>query len=194
MFKLINSGERRHLQLLSILEQRRYPAVADCSRPSRLRQGRPDYRSFWDSTVEREVAPSTQNAADCTKCGYGDFYFIKFLGNQSVMYESEISLAFISFSWLYKWNNYIPIQAVNKLAEIMARKDTSKDNRKKDKVSSADMKKKEKEYRKLQLELNQVRNKSNWQYYLISIALVVNLVCTHCKMDMHEYTAVSLVL
>jgi len=47
------------------------------------------------------------------------------------------------------------------LAEIMARKDTSKDNRKKDKVSSADMKKKEKEYRKLQLELNQVRNKSN---------------------------------
>ena len=50
----------------------------------------------------------------------------------------------------------ISLQAVNKLAEIMARKDMSKD-KKKEKVSSADMKKKDKEYRKLQQELTQVR-------------------------------------
>ena len=43
------------------------------------------------------------------------------------------------------------------MAEIMARKDMSKDNKKKDKVSSAELKKKDKEYRKLQLELTQVK-------------------------------------
>jgi len=38
---------------------------ADCSRPLWQRRERPDQWLFCDSTVEREVTPSTQNAADC---------------------------------------------------------------------------------------------------------------------------------
>jgi len=44
-------------------------------------------------------------------------------------------------------------QAVNKLAEIMNRKDFGKDNQKRNKVSSADLRKKEKECKKLHQEL-----------------------------------------
>lgn len=47
------------------------------------------------------------------------------------------------------------MQAVNKLAEIMNRKDMSNTGRK-NKVSSADLRKREKECRKLQQELTQV--------------------------------------
>jgi len=47
------------------------------------------------------------------------------------------------------------MQAVNKLAEIMNRKDMSTTGRK-NKVSSADLRKREKECRKLQQELTQV--------------------------------------
>lgn len=50
-------------------------------------------------------------------------------------------------------------QAVNKLAEIMNRKDMKLDRKKKD--SSTDLRKKEKENRKLQLELNQEKEKFN---------------------------------
>ncbi|KAK2895147.1 rho-associated protein kinase 1 isoform X1 [Channa argus] len=50
-------------------------------------------------------------------------------------------------------------QAVNKLAEIMNRKDMKLDKKRKD--SSADLRKKEKENRKLQLELNQEKDKFN---------------------------------
>lgn len=50
-------------------------------------------------------------------------------------------------------------QAVNKLAEIMNRKDMKLDRKKKD--SAADLRKKEKENRKLQLELNQEKEKFN---------------------------------
>lgn len=50
-------------------------------------------------------------------------------------------------------------QAVNKLAEIMNRKDMKLDQKKKG--STADLRKKEKENRKLQLELNQEKDKFN---------------------------------
>jgi hypothetical protein len=50
----------------------------------------------------------------------------------------------------------LKMQAVNKLAEIMNRKDMSNTSRK-NKVSSADLRKREKECRKLQQELTQVR-------------------------------------
>jgi predicted HNH restriction endonuclease len=47
-------------------------------------------------------------------------------------------------------------QAVNKLAEIMNRKDFNKDSSKGKKVNVSELKKKEKECRKLQQELTQV--------------------------------------
>lgn len=50
-------------------------------------------------------------------------------------------------------------KAVNKLAEIMNRKDMKLDQKKKG--STADLRKKEKENRKLQLELNQEKEKFN---------------------------------
>lgn len=58
--------------------------------------------------------------------------------------------------------NHLPIliyQAVNKLAEIMNRKDMKLDQKKKG--NTADLRKKEKENRKLQLELNQEKEKFN---------------------------------
>lgn len=51
-------------------------------------------------------------------------------------------------------------QAVNKLAEIMNRKDFGKDSQKRNKVSSADLRKKEKECKKLHQELALVRTTS----------------------------------
>ena len=48
------------------------------------------------------------------------------------------------------------IQAVNKLAEIMNRKDLVRDNSKKRKATSDDLRKKEKECRKLHQELGAV--------------------------------------
>ncbi|XP_046882742.1 rho-associated protein kinase 1 isoform X1 [Hypomesus transpacificus] len=53
----------------------------------------------------------------------------------------------------------LKIQAVNKLAEIMNRKDMKLDQKKKG--STADLRKKEKENRKLQLDLNQEKDKFN---------------------------------
>jgi Rho-associated protein kinase 2 len=54
-----------------------------------------------------------------------------------------------------KQEQLLKMQAVNKLAEIMNRKDMSNTGRK-NKVSSADLRKREKECRKLQQELTQV--------------------------------------
>lgn len=51
------------------------------------------------------------------------------------------------------------LQAVNKLAEIMNRKDMKLDQKKRG--STTDLRKKEKENRKLQLELNQEKEKFN---------------------------------
>uniref|UniRef100_A0A671XTM3 Rho-associated protein kinase 1 n=1 Tax=Sparus aurata TaxID=8175 RepID=A0A671XTM3_SPAAU len=64
--------------------------------------------------------------------------------------------------WWLILSNYLPTsihQAVNKLAEIMNRKDMKLDQKKKG--STADLRKKEKENRKLQLELNQEKEKFN---------------------------------
>jgi Rho-associated protein kinase 2 len=55
----------------------------------------------------------------------------------------------------FKQEQMLKMQAVNKLAEIMNRKDMSNTGRK-NKVSSADLRKREKECRKLQQELTQV--------------------------------------
>jgi Rho-associated protein kinase 2 len=52
-------------------------------------------------------------------------------------------------------------QAVNKLAEIMNRKDPSSRNQSSRKVNASEMRKKEKEYRKLEQELKQEREKFN---------------------------------
>lgn len=60
---------------------------------------------------------------------------------------------------LYNLLPTIIYQAVNKLAEIMNRKDMKLDQKKKG--STADLRKKEKENRKLQLELNQEKDKFN---------------------------------
>lgn len=56
-----------------------------------------------------------------------------------------------------KQDQLLKTQAVNKLAEIMNRKDLlNKEGRGKNKVSSGDLRRKEKECRKLQQELTQV--------------------------------------
>ncbi|XP_068083475.1 rho-associated protein kinase 2 [Anabrus simplex] len=67
-----------------------------------------------------------------------------------------------------KQEQILKAQAVNKLAEIMNRKDMSNTGRGKNKVSSADLRKREKECRKLQQELTQERDKygqmsAKWQ-------------------------------
>lgn len=62
-------------------------------------------------------------------------------------------------SMLYNQLPALIYQAVNKLAEIMNRKDMKLDQKKKG--STADLRKKEKENRKLQLELNQEKEKFN---------------------------------
>lgn len=51
----------------------------------------------------------------------------------------------------------LKMQAVNKLAEIMNRKDMNISNKKQKQSTSADLRKKEKECRKLQQDLNLVR-------------------------------------
>lgn len=55
-----------------------------------------------------------------------------------------------------KQEQLLKAQAVNKLAEIMNRKDMNNTGKNKNKVSSADLRRKEKECRKLQQELTQV--------------------------------------
>lgn len=62
-------------------------------------------------------------------------------------------------SMLYNQLPALIYQAVNKLAEIMNRKDMKLDQKKKG--STADLRKKEKENRKLQLDLNQEKEKFN---------------------------------
>ena len=57
----------------------------------------------------------------------------------------------------------LKVQAINKLAEIVHRKDnlTRKDKKAESKASSAELRKREKENRKLQLELNTEKEKFN---------------------------------
>lgn len=60
-----------------------------------------------------------------------------------------------------KQEQLLKMQAVNKLAEIMNRKDMNQVNRKAKNAGNADLRKKEKECRKLQQELTQEREKYN---------------------------------
>lgn len=66
--------------------------------------------------------------------------------------------SFALWSFYLIFNDLSP-QAVNKLAEIMNRKDMKLDQKKRG--STTDLRKKEKENRKLQLELNQEKEKFN---------------------------------
>uniref|UniRef100_A0A7N6BU77 Rho-associated protein kinase 1 n=1 Tax=Anabas testudineus TaxID=64144 RepID=A0A7N6BU77_ANATE len=70
-----------------------------------------------------------------------------------------MSANFKNFEKVLNTERTLKTQAVNKLAEIMNRKDMKLDRKKKD--SAADLRKKEKENRKLQAELNQEKEKFN---------------------------------
>ncbi|XP_028987406.1 rho-associated protein kinase 1 isoform X2 [Betta splendens] len=74
-------------------------------------------------------------------------------------YKEEIANTIKNFEKVLTTERTLKTQAVNKLAEIMNRKDMKLDRKKKD--SAADLRKKEKENRKLQLELNQEKEKFN---------------------------------
>uniref|UniRef100_H3B2B3 Rho-associated protein kinase 1 n=1 Tax=Latimeria chalumnae TaxID=7897 RepID=H3B2B3_LATCH len=72
--------------------------------------------------------------------------------------EETISNIKASYEKILNTERTLKTQAVNKLAEIMNRKDMKIDRKK---SSTADLRKKEKENRKLQLDLNQEREKYN---------------------------------
>ncbi|XP_045880902.1 rho-associated protein kinase 1 isoform X3 [Meles meles] len=72
--------------------------------------------------------------------------------------EEEISNLKAAFEKIINTERTLKTQAVNKLAEIMNRKDFKIDRKK---ANTQDLRKKEKENRKLQLELNQEREKFN---------------------------------
>uniref|UniRef100_A0A7N8WLB8 Rho-associated protein kinase 1 n=1 Tax=Mastacembelus armatus TaxID=205130 RepID=A0A7N8WLB8_9TELE len=85
-----------------------------------------------------------------------------FFFNSSKTYEAqkeEIANQMKAYDKVLHTERTLKTQAVNKLAEIMNRKDMKLDKKKKD--SAADLRKKEKENRKLQLELNQEKEKFN---------------------------------
>uniref|UniRef100_A0A3Q1HNI3 Rho-associated protein kinase 1 n=1 Tax=Anabas testudineus TaxID=64144 RepID=A0A3Q1HNI3_ANATE len=73
--------------------------------------------------------------------------------------KEEIANTVKNFEKVLNTERTLKTQAVNKLAEIMNRKDMKLDRKKKD--SAADLRKKEKENRKLQAELNQEKEKFN---------------------------------
>uniref|UniRef100_A0A7N9AUL4 Rho-associated protein kinase 1 n=1 Tax=Mastacembelus armatus TaxID=205130 RepID=A0A7N9AUL4_9TELE len=73
--------------------------------------------------------------------------------------KEEIANQMKAYDKVLHTERTLKTQAVNKLAEIMNRKDMKLDKKKKD--SAADLRKKEKENRKLQLELNQEKEKFN---------------------------------
>ncbi|XP_037538251.1 rho-associated protein kinase 1 isoform X1 [Nematolebias whitei] len=73
--------------------------------------------------------------------------------------EEHINAIKANYDKVLNTERTLKIQAVNKLAEIMNRKDMKLDQKKKG--STADLRKKEKENRKLQLELNQEKEKFN---------------------------------
>uniref|UniRef100_A0A7N9AUS5 Rho-associated protein kinase 1 n=1 Tax=Mastacembelus armatus TaxID=205130 RepID=A0A7N9AUS5_9TELE len=82
--------------------------------------------------------------------------------NEKIPYEAqkeEIANQMKAYDKVLHTERTLKTQAVNKLAEIMNRKDMKLDKKKKD--SAADLRKKEKENRKLQLELNQEKEKFN---------------------------------
>uniref|UniRef100_A0A3Q3KE22 Rho-associated protein kinase 1 n=1 Tax=Monopterus albus TaxID=43700 RepID=A0A3Q3KE22_MONAL len=74
-------------------------------------------------------------------------------------HQEEVANTLKGYEKILNNERTLKTQAVNKLAEIMNRKDMKLDRKKKD--SAADLRKKEKENRKLQLELNQEKEKFN---------------------------------
>ncbi|EGV91660.1 Rho-associated protein kinase 1 [Cricetulus griseus] len=92
--------------------------------------------------------------------------------------EEEINNLKVAFEKNISTERTLKTQAVNKLAEIMNRKDFKIDRKK---ANTQDLRKKEKENRKLQLELNQEREKFN------------QMVVKHQKElnDMQAYVVVS---
>lgn len=72
--------------------------------------------------------------------------------NLEALYETCLHIYFFLLIFCFS------LQAVNKLAEIMNRKDFKIDRKK---ASTQDLRKKDKENRKLQLELNQEKEKFN---------------------------------
>jgi len=80
--------------------------------------------------------------------------------HQEAQDEAEnLDLIKQSFEKQLKTEKMLKLQAVNKLAEVMNRKDLQKDSRNRHKVSSDAMKKKEKECRRLQAELEKEKDK-----------------------------------
>lgn len=73
--------------------------------------------------------------------------------------SKEIDTATESLKKQFQIERTLKIQAVNKLAEIMCRKDIQRENSKKRKATSDDLRKKEKECRKLHQELGAEREK-----------------------------------
>ncbi|XP_010765950.1 rho-associated protein kinase 1 [Notothenia coriiceps] len=85
------------------------------------------------------------------------------LGTQNEEYEAQkeeiANTIKANYEKVLNTERTLKTQAVNKLAEIMNRKDMKLDHKKKG--STADLRKKEKENRKLQLDLNQEKDKFN---------------------------------
>lgn len=88
------------------------------------------------------------------------------LGRQLIQLQDEVNKKLINAEEMEKLHHRLKTesmlkqQAVNKLHEIMNRKDL-RESKSKSKVSSADLRRKEKDLKKLQQELTQEREKSN---------------------------------
>nr|CAD7262201.1 unnamed protein product [Timema shepardi] len=99
------------------------------------------------------------------------FSFAIFVQQSAALYLNKANTNMEDVEKLHKQlkqEQLLKMQAVNKLAEIMNRKDMSNTGRGKNKVSSAELRKREKECRKLQQELTQEREKygqmaAKWQ-------------------------------
>ncbi|KAG8571111.1 hypothetical protein GDO81_011525 [Engystomops pustulosus] len=100
----------------------------------------------------------TKNVQELTKENAVLSEKVKTLDEDFKLKQEEISNLKITYEKNINTERTLKTQAVNKLAEIMNRKDFKLDRRK---ASSQDLRKKEKENRKLQLDLNQEKEKYN---------------------------------
>nr|CAB3265667.1 rho-associated protein kinase 2 [Phallusia mammillata] len=91
--------------------------------------------------------------------------------------QSEVSTMKASFEKQIATEKLLKVQAIHKLAEVMNRKDMSKDNRK-NKVSADALRKKEKECRRLQQELQQEKEKIGH----LSVRFQQDLDATHAQL------------
>ncbi|KAM3928405.1 rho-associated protein kinase 1 isoform 2-T3 [Leptodactylus fuscus] len=100
----------------------------------------------------------TKDVQELTKENAGLSEKVKTLEEDFKSKQEEISNMKITYEKNINTERTLKTQAVNKLAEIMNRKDFKLDRRK---ASTQDLRKKEKENRKLQLDLNQEKEKYN---------------------------------